>query len=371
MAGVAVAITRSQPMVFMHLWCTPACKSALGREPIHRARARRSGAPALNSPAHPNPMPTKKIIAVVGATGAQGGGLVRAILNDLNGGFAARAMTRDVNSDKARALAKLGAEVVAADVDDEASLARAFQGAHGAFCITFFWAHLSPEKEKAEAGNMARAAKKAGVQHVIWSTLEDTRKLVPLSDTRMPTLNGKYKVPHFDGKGECDAEFTGLGLPVTLLLTSFYWDNLIYFGMGPRKGADGKLVFALPMGDKKLPGIAAEDIGKCAYGVFKKGGELIGKKVGIAGEHLTGAQMAAALSSALGQPVAYHPVLFDDYRKLGFPGADDLGNMFQYKHDFEKEFCGARNLQFSRSLNPELQTFAAWLAANKSRIPIQ
>src|SRR5512144_913307 len=102
---------------------------------------------------------SKKIIAVVGATGAQGGGLVRAICNDPSGGFSARAITRDVNSDKARALAKLGAEVVPGDVDDEASLKRAFTGAYGAYCVTFFWAHFSPEKEKAEATAMARAAK--------------------------------------------------------------------------------------------------------------------------------------------------------------------------------------------------------------------
>jgi uncharacterized protein YbjT (DUF2867 family) len=313
----------------------------------------------------------KKLIAVTGATGAQGGGLVRAILNDPNGGFAVRAITRDPNSDKARALAALGAEVVAGDVDDEASLQRAFAGAHGVYCVTFFWAHFSAEKEIAEAAAMARAAKAAGVQHVIWSTLEDTRKRVPLSDNRMPTLQGRYKVPHFDGKGEADAEFARAGVPTTFLLTSFYWDNLIHFGMGPRKGADGSLVFALPMGDKKLPGIAAEDIGRCAYGIFKRGAELIGRTIGIAGEHPTGAQMASTLGRALGQAVSYYPMPFDAYRKLGFPGADDLGNMFQYKHDFEAEFCGARNVEFSRSLNPQLQNFEAWVAANVKRIPIQ
>lgn len=314
---------------------------------------------------------SKKIIAVVGATGAQGGGLVRAILNDPAGGFAVRAITRDVNSEKARALARLGAEVVAGDVDDEASLKRAFTGAHGAYCVTFFWAHFSPAKEQAEAGAMARAAKAAGVKHVIWSTLEDTRKRVPLSDPRMPTLQEKYKVPHFDAKGEADTLFSAAGVPTTFLLTSFYWDNLIFFGMGPRKGADGKLTFALPMGDRKLPGIAAEDIGRCAYGIFKRGTELVGRTVGIAGEHPTGAQMAASLGRALGQPVSYYPMPFDAYRKLGFPGADDLGNMFQYKHDFEKEFCAARNLEFSKALNPQLQDFDAWLAANVKKIPIQ
>jgi uncharacterized protein YbjT (DUF2867 family) len=315
-------------------------------------------------------MAEKKIIAVAGATGAQGGGLVRAILSDESGGFAARALTRDVNSDKARALAKLGAEVVAADVDDVESLKRAFQGAYGAYCVTFFWAHFSPEKELAEAANMAQAAKQAGNEHVIWSTLEDTRQWVPLHDNRMPTLMGKYKVPHFDAKGEANQVFTDLGLPVTLLLTSFYWDNFIYFGMGPKKGPDGKLAITLPMGDKKLPGIAAEDIGRCAYGIFKRGREFIGKTVGIAGEHLTGAQMAAALSKALGQEVRYNDVPPEVYRSFEFPGAEDLGNMFQFKRDFNEYFCGARNLEVARALNPTLQSFDAWLAQNKARIPL-
>jgi len=316
-------------------------------------------------------MPDKKVIAVVGATGAQGGGLVRAILSQPSSGFAARAITRDVNSEKAKELAKLGAEVVAADVDDMESLKRAFHGAHGAYCVTFFWAHFSPEKEIAEATAMAQATKHAGLKHVIWSTLEDTRKWVPLSDNRMPTLMGQYKVPHFDAKGEADQVFRDLKLPVTFLLTSFYWDNFIYFGMGPKKGPDGKLALTLPMGDKKLPGIAAEDIGKCAFGIFKRDGEFIGKTVGIAGEHLTGTEMAAALSRALGQQVRYNDVPPDVYRGFGFPGAEDLGNMFQFKRDFERYFCGARSLEFSRSVNPSLQTFDQWLAQNKSGIPLE
>jgi uncharacterized protein YbjT (DUF2867 family) len=311
-----------------------------------------------------------KIIAVVGATGAQGGGLVRAILDDPGGGFTPRALTRDVSSDAAKALATAGAEVVAADVDDLESLKRAFDGAYGAYCVTFFWAHFSPEKELAEAGALAEATKAAGLEHVIWSTLEDTRQWVPLSDTRMPTLMGKYKVPHFDAKGEANQTFSDLGVPTTFLLTSFYWDNLIHFGMGPKKGPDGKLAITLPMGDKKLPGIAAEDIGRCAHGIFKKGGELLGKTVGIAGEHLTGAEMAAALSRALGVEVGYNDVPPEVYRGFGFPGAEDLGNMFQFKRDFNDAFCGARNVEVARALNPSLQSFDTWLGRNKDRIPL-
>ena len=180
---------------------------------------------------------------------------------------------------------------------------------------------------------------------------------------------GRYKVPHFDAKGEANALFAAAGVPTTFFHTSFYWDNLIHFGMEPKRGADGKLAFVLPMGDRKLPGIAAEDIGRCAYGVFQRGAELAGKTIGVAGEHLTGGEMAAALSRALGEEVAYAYVPPEVYRTFGFPGADDLANMFQFNRDFSADFCTLRDLELSRSLNPALQTFDAWLAANAVRIP--
>jgi uncharacterized protein YbjT (DUF2867 family) len=312
----------------------------------------------------------QKIIAVVGATGAQGSGLVRAILADREGGFKVRALTRDPSSDKGKALAAMGAEVVAADLDDEQSLERAFAGAYGAFCLTNYWEHFSPEKELAQATNMAKAAKAAGLKHVVWSTLEDTRRWVPLSDNRMPTLMGHYKVPHFDAKGEADEVFRREGVPTTFLLTSFYWDNFIYFGAGPQRTPDGKLALVFPLGDKKLPAIAAEDIGKAAYAVFKRGKEFINRTVGVAGEHLTGAQLAAGMSRALGQEIGYVDVPPEVYRSFGFPGADDLGNMFQFKRDFNDYFCGARDMAFARSLVPDLQSYEQWLARHKDQIPI-
>jgi len=315
-------------------------------------------------------MTSKKIIAVAGATGAQGGGLVRAILADPTGGFAVRALTRDPSAPAAKALAAAGAEVVAADLADPASVARAFDGAYGAYCVTFFWNHMSPDQEREEARALASAAKAARLRHVVWSTLEDTRRYMDLDDPRMPTLMGRYKVPHFDVKGEADAFFRDSGIPTTYLLTSFYWDNLIHFGMGPRAGTDGKLVFALPMGERKLPGIAAEDIGRCAYGLFMRPSEYVDRTVGISGGHPTGREMAAALAKALGREVVYQAVPFEVYRGLGFPGADDLGNMFQFNHDFADDFCEARSVEFSRAINPGLQDFATWLKANAARIPI-
>lgn len=311
-----------------------------------------------------------KIIAVTGATGAQGGGLIRAILAHPDGGFRARAITRNPDGEKAQALAALGVEVVQADLDDEVSLADAFAGAYGAFCVTNFWEHFSPEKETAQAANLARAAKIAGLSHVIWSTLEDVRQWVPLTDDRMPTLMGRYKVPHFDGKGESNHYFTDAAVPTTFLYTSFYWDNLIHFGMGPKPDPDGNLAITFPLGDAKLAGIAAGDIGGCAFGVFTAGGDLIGKSVGIAGGHLTGKDMATSLSAALRTEVRYDTVSPAVYRTFGFPGAEDLGNMFQFKSEFADEYCAARDIEATRRLNPELRTFDSWLESNADKIPV-
>lgn len=316
-------------------------------------------------------MQERPVVAIVGATGAQGGGLARAILGDPASPFAVRALTRNPASANARRLAEPGAEVVASDMEDTASLARAFEGAHAAYCVTFFWNHFSPERELAQASSLAHAARQAGVRHVIWSTLEDTRRFVPLEDPRMPTLMGRYKVPHFDAKGEADGKFAELGLPITYLLTSFYWDNFIRFGAGPIRDAAGRLVLNLPMGDRKLPGIAAEDIGGCAYGILKRGSEFVGKRVGVASELLTGAEMAAGLSEAIGEPVWYEPLPHEAYRKLGFPGAEDLGNMFQFNHDFSSKFCQARDTELSRALHPGMLSFRQWIEANRGKIPVQ
>ena len=178
-------------------------------------------------------MSSKPILAVFGATGAQGGGVVRAALADPKSPFSIRAITRNVESDKARALAAQGVEVVAGNIDDEASLVTALAGAHGAFCVTNFWEHFSAERETTQGKNLAGAAKKAGVKHAVWSTFEDVRQYVPLNDSRMPTLHGKYKVPHFDAKADANATFTELGVPTTFLLTSFYWENFDLFRFGP------------------------------------------------------------------------------------------------------------------------------------------
>ena len=315
-------------------------------------------------------MADKQTIVVIGATGAQGGGLAQAILADRTGAFSVRAVTRHPDSDKARQLERAGAQIVYADMDKPETLDAAFASAHGAFCVTNFWEHYSADREDAQARAMAHASKRAGLQHVIWSTLEDTRLKVPLSDPRLPTLQGRFKVPHFDSKGGAERYFQDEGVPTTYLLAAFFWDNFIHFGAGPRKGEDGSLTLALPLGGVALPGIASEDIGRCAFGVFKRGREAVGRRIGISGENLKGEQMAEKMGRAIGKDVRFFEVPFDTYRALGFPGAEDLGNMFQYQAILGDEFQRARDPRVSRELNPALQDFDTWLAANASRIPI-
>lgn len=313
-------------------------------------------------------MADRKIIAVMGATGAQGGGLMRAILAEPGGDFAARGITRDPSSDKARALADAGAEMVAANSYDPDSLERAFAGAYGIYCVSFFWHTFSAEKEGEEIRNMAAAAEAARPRHVIWSTLEDTRTYIPLSDDRMPTLQGRYKVAHFDAKGEHDRAFAGL--PTTYMLASFYWENFVKFGQGPQPGPDGELALALPIGSSKMAGIAAEDIGRCALGIFKRGDALVGARIGVAGEQLAGDQMAAAFTRHLGRTVRYRAISPAEYRALDFPGADDMGNMYQFYDEFAHVVNATRDVARSKELNPGLQDFDTWLAANKDAIPL-
>jgi uncharacterized protein YbjT (DUF2867 family) len=313
---------------------------------------------------------SKPVITVFGATGAQGGGLARALLADSDRHFAVRAVTRKPESVQARQLAQAGAEVVLADLDDAASVQRALEGAYGAFFVTNFWEHLSGEKELAQAHTLAAAAAQTGIRHAIWSTLEDTRDFFPALGSRMPVLEGRFNVPHFDAKGEAHRFFAQQRVPVTYLYSSGFWENLIHFGMGPQRQADGSLAVTFPTGGARIPWIGVEDIGIAAKEIFLRGDALVYDSIGVAGDHLTGAELARHLGSALGETVHYNAVTPDQFRAFGFPGAEELGNMWQFKRDFESAYSARRDLKRARALHPGIANFATWLKANVARIPV-
>jgi uncharacterized protein YbjT (DUF2867 family) len=323
-------------------------------------------------------MTEKKIIAIVGATGVQGGGLLRAILADPDGPFTARALTRNAGSDPARELASRGAEVIEADLDDGTSLRKAFDGAYGAYVVTNFWAQRTPEQEQArtraqmeldQAAAAARAAKDTELRHVVWSTLEDTRPHFARLGSDVPNALGNYKVPHFDAKAEANASFTALGVPTTFLQTTMYYEAFLQ-GFGPHRNDNGELVLTLPMADKRWALIAGEDIGKTALGVFRRGGQFIDKTVSIAGTLATGEQLAATFTAALGEKVVYQPMTTDQMRASGQPGVLEVANMFQFYSDASEYFTGVRDLGLVRQLNPDLQPLDTWLTQHKNEIPL-
>lgn len=309
-------------------------------------------------------MSDKIIIAVAGATGAQGGGTVTALLNDPEGRFAVRAITRDPESAKARELAERGAEVVQADFSDAQSTTAALEGADAAFLVTNFWAHGSAAQEIVEVENLVAAAKNAALRHVVWSTLEDTRDVLALDDPRMPVLQEKYNVPHFDAKGESNQLFIDAGIPTTFLNTTFFYQGFVQ-GSGPRRDELGALVLSLPFDDgKRLAGVDVNDIGRTARAIFAAPEDYIGATVSLAGDHLTGAEYAAVLGEALGERVTFAAVPYDVFRTFDMPGAVEIANMFQYYGDFEEQFTGARDLNALRQMNPALKSFRTWALEN-------
>ncbi|GAA0595490.1 NmrA/HSCARG family protein [Kribbella sandramycini] len=315
-----------------------------------------------------------KVIAVVGATGAQGGGLVQAILDDPERAFTVRALTRSAQSASAQALAARGAEIVEADLDDESSLRKAFDGVYGAFVVTNYWVARTPAEEAArtraemelqQAGNAARAAKDAGVQHLVWSTLEDTRDFFG-DRADVPGLDdGRYKVPHFDAKGEADEIFRSTGVPTTYLRTTFYFDAFLN-GLEPKRDADGKITITFPMSDQPLSGVASDDIGRTALAILKRP-DLIDETISIAGAHLTGHQYAERLAATLGEEVTYNSPTWAEFRSYGFPMAVEMANMFQFYAE-NKDFAGDRDLDAVRALNPALQSFDTWLELHKDEL---
>lgn len=318
----------------------------------------------------------KKIIAVVGATGAQGGGLVRAVLDDPDGGFAVRALTRDPSSAKARELAERGAEVVTADLDDEASVRAAFDGVHGVFAVTNYWERRSPEQAAArsaarmeldQVATLAAAAADAGVKHLVWSTLEDTRPHFARLGSDVPVLEDGYTVPHFDAKAEANALFAASGVPTTFLETTAFYEFFLS-GMPVRRGDDGRVLVTLPLEGSTLPMVAAEDIGRTAYGIFRAGPRYVGRFVGLAGDHVSGPELAELFAKSLGEPVDYRPVTAEQLRAGGFPAAEELGNMFQFYAEAADSLVAHRDLAKVRELNPRLQSFEEWLAEHAVRV---
>ena len=289
----------------------------------------------------------KKTIAVFGATGAQGGSVARALL--ARGEFNVRAITRRTDSPAANALRDLGAEIVQGDLDDPSSLTAALDGVYGVFGVTNFWEHF--DKEEQQGRNLVEAVAGANVRHFVYSTLPPVAK----------ATGGALRSPHFDLKAGHEDYARSLGIPSTFVHVPFYYENFLYF-FPPRPAGDGVWQFGFPQGDTPLAAISVQDVGPIVAPMFEQPEKYIGQVVPLAGDELPAATYAGVMSRVTGANVQYAYVPRETFAALGFPGAEDLADMFEfYRVHIPSR---VRDIETCRALAPQLQSFEAWAEQN-------
>lgn len=274
--------------------------------------------------------------------------MARTLLED--GTFRVRVVTRDPEQKAAKELRLRGAEVVQGDQNDEASMARALAGAHAAFIVTNYWENCSQEQEVRQGKLLADLAKRLGLHYVVYSGLENIRKLTA----------GRLAAGHFDGKGEVEEYFRDIGVPMTSVRLPCYFENFLSYFL-PQKAPDGKsYLLSLPMGNVPMDGMAVSDLGPVVLSLLKNPEEYVGRNIGLSTCRHTAEEFAGLLTKHTGKVVRDAKTTPEDYEKLGFPGAQDLANMFRFyalKPD--------RDIELTLRLNPKAQTLDQWLEQHK------
>src|SRR3984893_13424181 len=290
----------------------------------------------------------RKVIAVIGATGRQGGAVVRAL--QANGQFKVRALTR--NPGKHRELAE---EVVEADLDRPETLKAAFEGAHGVFLVTNFWDEGTDERNQATAA--VRAAKDAGVKHFIWSTLPDVEAI----------SGGKFNVPHFTGKAKIDQVVKDGGFEhYTFVISPCYYQNLAG-ALAPQKQADGSLGWALPL-DPTLRVIHMGDInelGNIVAGAFAHPDEAgNGQYLPLVGDFMSFNEIVETLNRQ-GHNFSYKQVPKESFAGA-FPGAAETAEMFSYweAHTYLGSDSSDQIALANKVAGREPTRFATWAREN-------
>jgi len=292
-----------------------------------------------------------KTILVTGATGAQGGGVARHLLKD--GTFSVRCLTRNPDSDKANALRSAGAEVVQGDLGEPTTLGPALSDCYGCFGVTNFWEHFAGEE--AHGRNLVDAVAASNVEHFVFSTLPSAKKI----------SGGALNVPHFDIKADLEEYCRSKGIPSTFTHVAFYYENFLYF-LPPQKQEDGSYAFGVPQGDTPLAGVAVEDVGGVVTPIFKDRDRFLGKVQGVVGDDLTGAQYAQILSRVTDKKVVYNHIPREVYAGFGFPGAEELADMFE----FNRLFIPSRRdeMEECRRMYSQMQDFATWAGHNRAAL---
>ena len=277
---------------------------------------------------------TGKTILVTGATGTQGGATARRLLAR---GWQVRALTRDPIKTEAQTLAGTGAEVVQGDLADRPSLDRALQGIYGVFSVGNFWEH-GYEGEVRHGKNLADAAKAAGVEHFVYTSVGGAER--------------NTGIPHFDSKREVEHYINQLGLPATFLRPVFFMDNWAKFSRPQLQDSILTISMALRP-DKTLQMIAADDIGAFAALAFENPQEYIGKEIELAGDELTLPEVAEIWSRESGQPVRFVPMPLEQVRNYD----PESAKMLEWFNDTGYQ----ADIPALRAVYPQLKTFETWL----------
>jgi uncharacterized protein YbjT (DUF2867 family) len=286
-------------------------------------------------------------ILVVGATGAQGGSVARHLLH--MGKYKVRCLTRHPRSSAAMALERLGAETAGGDLGDPASLRSALRDCDAVFGVTNYWEHF--EVEFIHGRNLIDAVQASTVQHTVLSTLPHTRLL----------SGGRLEVPHFDTKARIEEYARGLNLAATYVHVGFYYENfLTYFP--PRRQNNGSYVFSFPQGNVPLAAVASEDIGGVVAAIFGESFWYRDKLVGIVGDDQRCDDYAESMKRVLARDIHYQYVPPGTFASLGFPGAADLANMFEFNRVYVPN--RRADLAKSRELYPEIRPFERWLRSH-------
>lgn len=288
-------------------------------------------------------------VAVLGATGQQGGAVADALSKK---GIEVVAITRNPDAEKAKVLASQAMTTVCkADLNDVESLKAAFEGCDGAFVIANFWEGMNVDTEMKQYKNAAEALKATPtIKHIVFSTLEES--VLPGITDDFKVLHehqetGKMYVPHFDGKARAEAYFEGL--PVTFMVTSCYFENFTSF-FTFYGNEDGSYTFTLPLSkDKKIPWTIIPDLGVLVASALTKP-ELIGQRIGQASFFVTGDELADIFSQVSGKKITYNCVPWDVFAQFPFHGADELAQMFELWLRTHDAFCAARDMASQEEL---------------------
>jgi uncharacterized protein YbjT (DUF2867 family) len=293
----------------------------------------------------------KPVVLVTGATGGQGGSVARHLLS--RGAFAVRGLTRNPESAAAQALKAAGAEVVRGDLDDREALRAAMEGCHGVYGLTNFWEHF--EREYDHGINLIEAVAASEVRHFVMSTLPDYHALT----------GGELSVPHCDMKAKLEAKAREAGLPATFVHVAFYYENFATF-FPPQPSGDGGYAFGFPQGDTRLAAVSVEDVGGVVASIFEQRERFLGRTVGIVGDDEAPGAYAESMSRRTGRSVTYSHVPREVFAGFGFPGAEELANMF----DTQRRFILQRraDLEASRELYPAMRSFDAWMETEGGRL---